>query len=69
MKYTIVEVRGLLSTRTKEVSGTLEELCKHYSYLLKGKKCRKSETLVRKLNASQNGHEHEFCYTYFSLKG
>jgi hypothetical protein len=67
-KYKVRACKGLLSHRVRETIGTLDELAKEFSFYLGGVMPRKPETLEKRLNDSQRGHEYEYTYTVFFVE-
>ena len=59
--YRVVKYSGTLSTRKHEYVGTLEQLSEELKYELGGVKCRKPESLERRLNE----HMREYRGTYW----
>lgn len=67
-QYRVTKYSGYLAIRKHEYVGTLEELCKELRMYLDGTKCRKPESLERKLNASQRGREGTYTYSTFFVE-
>lgn len=66
--YEVTAISGTLSTRTYIYIGTLEELSEELKIYLDGVKPRTASSLEKHLNASQRGHEGEYCYKTFFIK-
>lgn len=67
-RYKVTSISGMMSTRTEEYIGTLKELAKELRLYLGGVTPRKPESMVKRLNDSQNGKYGTYTYKTFFIE-